>query len=328
MHVGKMCEFGDHEMTEKDEKKPEWEKASREDIEEARKNWEGIRSKGETYISRGLIITDVAKRHLGEIGYANRLLNTDFPKFVLTDSVVSATGASFLEAANSLADSSKEAFGLLDSIDRESEPIFTRFRFLADSTSVTSGSIVYLGAEIEKRIETLNPSFRPVYQTAKPDLMSSRRQILDNLRDFIRNYNQKYLNMLDGSEDALMRQGIDNLSQAAHSMRDLFQQIIEHLAPAEAVRMQPWFIPTPEAPEGVSRRSRIKYLLHGSGESYDDDTIGRLDQDAGHAKTALDLAISRAHSHDPSLTVEEVTLSIDHARYWLLEIVKRYIKRT
>jgi hypothetical protein len=133
--------------------------------------------------------------------------------------------------------------------------------------------------------------------------------------------------MLRGSEEALHNEGTDHLSHAAHSMRDLFQQLIEHLAPSEAVKAQSWFVATPGAPGGVSRMSRLRYMLYGTGENLDEEELRQLDDAAERAKIALDVSIARAHDHDPQLTGAEVELAIEHARFSLLEVLRRYAQR-
>jgi hypothetical protein len=130
--------------------------------------------------------------------------------------------------------------------------------------------------------------------------------------------------MLEGSESALGISTPDSQSQAAHSMRDCFQQLLEQLASSRVVKSQPWFTPTEGAPGGISRRSRLRYMLYGSGENVDARTIQQLDELADIAKDSLDLCIARAHDHDPSLTKEEVILVVDQARNTLLHVLKLY----
>ena len=86
----------------------------------------------------------------------------------------------------------------------------------------------------------------------------------------------------------------------------------------------PGFEPVAGAPGGVSRRSRLQFMLYGSGENVDEDTIRQLDELAEIAKTSLDLCIARTHGHDPTLTKEEVVYAIDHARNELLNVLKLY----
>jgi hypothetical protein len=127
--------------------------------------------------------------------------------------------------------------------------------------------------------------------------------------------------MIRGSEEALARDHPDALSQAAYSMRDCFQQLIEHLAPSEAVKVQPWFQPVSGPPDGVSRRQRLRFIYR-SGDSVDERTLTSLDNLADSAVNSLDLCIARAHQHDPELTREEVRLSIDQGRHALIRVLK------
>jgi hypothetical protein len=134
--------------------------------------------------------------------------------------------------------------------------------------------------------------------------------------------------MLLGSEEALQQMEVyDHSSHAAHLTRDLFQQLVEHLAPSKAVEQQPWFEPTPEAPGWVSRRSRLRYILYGSGALFDEEGTKLLDESADSAKVALDLCIARAYNHHPELEKSEVQLAIDQVRFALLEVLKKYRAR-
>ena len=130
--------------------------------------------------------------------------------------------------------------------------------------------------------------------------------------------------MLEGSEAALLTNTPDSQSQAAHSIRDCFQQLLEDLAPTKVVESLPWFESTEGAPGGISRRSRLRYMLYGSGENIDDGTIQKLDEVSDIAKNSLDLCIARAHERDPSLTKEEVILVVDQARNALIDVLRLY----
>ena len=179
--------------------------------------------------------------------------------------------------------------------------------------------MTYMGAQIERRLEAITPTYKPQLDVSQPEQTGSRQQVYNELAEILQPLDPKYLYMLKGSEEALHRSGADNLSQAAHSMRDLFQQIIEDLAPTNVVKQQPWFKPTPSAPREVSRMSRLRYILYGAGTGFDEREIGQLDEAATSAKNALDLSMARAHDHDPELTSAEVELAIDHSRFSLLQ---------
>jgi hypothetical protein len=108
-------------------------------------------------------------------------------------------------------------------------------------------------------------------------------------------------------------------------MRDLFQKLIEYLAPTKVVKLQPWYEPVNDAPGKVSRRQRLKYMMYRSGEGFESN-LQQMDKTANDAKEALDLAINRAHDHDPNLTPEEVKHSIDFARLMLNEVINFHEK--
>ena len=133
--------------------------------------------------------------------------------------------------------------------------------------------------------------------------------------------------MVQGSEETLFSGAKDSLSQAAHSMRDCFEKVIRELAPSECVKVQPWFLPTPEASDEVSRRSRLRYMLYGSGENIDQLFVKRLDDLAGFALNSLNICIGSAHNHELNATQDQTRLVIDNARYELLIILEAYNSR-
>lgn len=192
------------------------------------------------------------------------------------------------------------------------------------STESSSGSTVYIGAAVESRIHAIQPEYRPFYIDSPPERLSSREKLFEELKENLEDYDAKFVNMLEGSEAALNSGSPDHLSQTAHSMRDLFQQLLEYLAPSEVVKAQPWFESTEGAPGGVSRRARLRHLLYGSGEAIDDAVIEQLDITAYAAKQSLDLCIARAHEHDPSLTDDEGKLAIDQARFSLSKVLELF----
>jgi len=188
----------------------------------------------------------------------------------------------------------------------------------------SAGTAVYLGASVENRFRAIEPTYKLAPEALEPKRLTSRETLFSDLKSILKPFGEKYVAMLEGSEAASANDNPDSQSQAAHSMRDCFQMLIEQLAPNKVVESQPWFVPVEGPPAGISRRSRLRYMLYGSGENIDDGLIQRFDELADIAKISLDICIARAHEHDPSLTKEEVRLGIDQARNSLVQILELY----
>lgn len=314
-------------MTDNQDQIPQWVLRAREDIQHVKHDVHAIRIAGQADIQRGLETVKAADKRLQEISYLEQVLNQGIPASSWQDEIVHATGMQLGGSIAFIRNDTHRLVGLYGEANRQEQATHTYLSGVTNSTGITSGSIVYMGAQIERRLQVVAPTYTPVLETSLPEQIGTRQQTYQELAEILNRYEPKYIHMLKGSETALRSTAMDNLSQAAHSMRDLFQQIIENLAPANAVKQQPWFKPTSNAPGGVSRMSRLRYILYGSGEMLDEREIERLNDAAERAKDSLDLAMARAHDHDPDLTEAEVELAIDHARFSLLQVLKRYSMR-
>ncbi len=314
-------------MSDKDEENLTWVVSTRNDITKAKEHWEAIRAAGQAEIKRGLEITRIANQRLQELSYLEQTFCQNLSPHVWNDNIISSTGTHLAGTISSYEQAGNRIAAAYGGAAQYQQIQHQQFLNSANNIILTSGSVVYMSAEIERRIEAINQGYRPVFEVIKPEQISSRQAIFEELRQYLDVYDPKYGYMLVGSEEALHSQGVDHLSHAAHSMRDMFQQLIEQLAPSEAVKSQPWFISTPGAPGGVSRMSRLRYMLYGASADLDEDELQRLNEAAEQAKIALDVSIARAHDHDPQLTKDEVELAIDHARFSLLEVLKRHYQR-
>lgn len=292
-------------MTDNQDQIPQWVLRAREDIQQVKQDVHAIRVAGQADIRRGLETVKAADKRLQELSYLEQVLNQGISASGWQDEVVHATGMQLGGSIAFIRNDTHRLAGLYGEANQQEQATHTYLSGVTNSTGITSGSIVYMGAQIERRLQVVAPAYTPVLETALPEQIGTRQQTYHELAEILNRFEPKYVYMLKGSETALRSTAVDNLSQAAHSMRDLFQQIVEDLAPADAVRQQPWFKPTPNAPGGVSRMSRLRYILYGSGEMLDEREIERLDDAAERAKDSLDLAMARAHDHDPDLLTIE-----------------------
>lgn len=291
-------------------------------IEDATNKIKKIKSNGQDEAKRGLEKVHKADHLLIYMNYLKRLLPNQKTESQWNDPIITA---SLVDLNHQLYNLNSDLGNIYSGIDNSQQAMdmwHSQFIGTSGSTNSTAGTAVYLGANIELRLQSQFPGYSPVIINDEPDILPSRQDVMSELIDLIKPINEKYVAMVEGSEVSLFSNEKDSLSQAAHSMRDCFKEIIEELAPTKVVSAQPWFEPTPEAPGDVSRRSRIRYILYGSGDNYDQTIVERLDELAGIAKNSLDICTGTAHNHNLELTQEITQLSIDHARFNLITILK------
>jgi hypothetical protein len=312
-------------MSENQSDRPNWLDESLDNIKQIRENIDPIRQEGRREIRRGLEKLRKTNELTQELSYVEQTLGQDsISSGLWDDEIVTASGIHLAKTLNRYAESTNHLRGLVSRGSAFGGERHEEFMRAYTNTSIQSGTAAYLSAGIERRFETVESEYQPLLTIKPPERLASREKLLNKLRKQLSKYESKFVSMLDGSESALEQDGPDHLSQASHSMRDLFQQLIESLAPTKAVKMQPWYEPVAGPPGGVSRRQRLRYMLYGSGIGIDSEILEELDETANEAKDALDLAIARAHDHDPNLSLEEVKLAIDLARFSLSEVLKIY----
>lgn len=303
---------------------PKWAKASLEKIKSISPKIEAIKKEGKAEIRRGLEKVEEADKLRKEVDYLGRVLSQSHDPESWLDEIITVSGT-HLDNSLSYLDQSISRMARMASesgdISEEQHLRFAQSRFSTDSSE---GAAIYLGASLESRFSAIEPRYTAIIPVSGTSRLTSRDALYQELRITLVEFGDEYTVMLDGSEAALGVASPDSLQQAAHSMRDCFQQLIEYLAPSRVVKSQPWFEKTDGAPGGVSRYSRLRYMLYGSGNNVDESTIQQLDELAEIAKRSLDLCIARAHGRDLSLTREEVLFAVDQARNDLLNVLKLY----
>lgn len=314
-------------MSDNQDQTPQWVFTAREDIEKAEQGLSDIQSSGRADIVRGLETEKAAQKLHQELSQFRQVLDQRISPSAWNDEIIDIAGRQLSASLGLIRNDIQLLASQYGELDQQEQGMHMYLNDAVNVTAITSGSAGYMIAQIERRFQTIAPQYGSIFEVTSPEQIGSHQKTYNELEETLNRIDPKYLPMLIGSEAALHSSAVDHLSQAAHSMRDLFQKMIEDLAPTDDVKRQPWFAPTDGAPGKVSRMSRLRYILYGSGEMLDKHEIGRLDQVAEEAKTSLDLAMARAHDHDPDLTERDVELAIDHARFWLLEVLKRYVMR-
>lgn len=85
--------------------------------------------------------------------------------------------------------------------------------------------------------------------------------VLDPLDGVLKSIDSHLLQIRRGAWSALRSGQPDSLRQAAHSVRELIDQVLKATAPDEEVRNEPGFRPDPSSSSGVTRRMRLRLAM-------------------------------------------------------------------
>src|SRR5437868_5441414 len=88
-----------------------------------------------------------------------------------------------------------------------------------------------------------------------------KRGALDDLDDVLQRINPYLVQVRRGAWAALGAAHPDSLRQAAHSARELIDQVLKEGAPDEEIRRETGFRPDPGSLSGITRRMRLKLLM-------------------------------------------------------------------
>jgi hypothetical protein len=87
------------------------------------------------------------------------------------------------------------------------------------------------------------------------------RQQLDELDGALNSIAPGLVELRDGAWSAIASGRPDALRQAAHSGRELIDQVLKAGAPDQIVKGQAWYHPAKDSRSGVTRRHRLRYLM-------------------------------------------------------------------
>jgi hypothetical protein len=114
-----------------------------------------------------------------------------------------------------------------------------------------------------------------------------RRQTLDDLDEALLKIGPQLVELREGAWSALASGQPDAARQAAHSARELIDQVLKEGAADDAVKTATWFKPDSSSKTGVTRRHRLRYVMEMN--------IGQIsDTDLTEAEAACDLVHASA----------------------------------
>ena len=93
------------------------------------------------------------------------------------------------------------------------------------------------------------------------------RGLLDALDEALSLYDPGLIDLRDGAHDAMRSTGPDAPRQAAHSGKDLLDQVLRAGARDDDVRAQTWWQPVDDAKNGITRAQRVRLIVERQGRS-------------------------------------------------------------
>ena len=147
-----------------------------------------------------------------------------------------------------------------------------------------------------------------------------KRKVLDDLDEALLSINPNLLEMRRGAWAALSAAHPDSIRQAAHSARELIDQVLKEGVSDEEIRSEPGFRPDPHSSSGITRRMRLKWLMTKHRGDVSDSDL-KVAEEAGDFVLAIDEKL-KAAAHSRSAPVHaEVRESLEIAEKMLRRLL-------
>jgi len=112
------------------------------------------------------------------------------------------------------------------------------------------------------------------------------------VQDFLTKLDPELERKRQGAWQTLEGRTADRHAQAANSMRDVFSQLLDELAPAGQVKKALWY-KRPKSGDPVTRAMRVRWAIGGDSASVSSSTLGQIESlvrvvDATYAKLSAE----------------------------------------
>ncbi|MBI3053953.1 MAG: hypothetical protein HYY77_07920 [Betaproteobacteria bacterium] len=91
--------------------------------------------------------------------------------------------------------------------------------------------------------------------------LALQRRALDALDEKLQAIDPHLVTIREGAWSAVTSSEPDALRQAAHSGRELIDQVLKQAAPDQRVKQQSWYSPDSSSKSGVTRKQRLRYIM-------------------------------------------------------------------
>lgn len=87
------------------------------------------------------------------------------------------------------------------------------------------------------------------------------RRALDSLDEKLQSISPRLVDIRAGAWSAVVSLEPDALRQAAHSGRELIDQVLKEAAPDARIEEQTWYVADPSSKSGITRKQRLRYIM-------------------------------------------------------------------
>src|ERR1035437_963922 len=124
------------------------------------------------------------------------------------------------------------------------------------------------------------------------------RGVLDDLDEALREIDPRLVEIRRGAWSALYSGGSDSLRQAAHSGRELIDQLLHAAAPDMEVRADPAFVPDKHDPTKIQRRHRMKFIMRKARAGISETDFDVAEKAIDYVYAVHKKLVDEAHSRD------------------------------
>lgn len=302
----------------------DWYLNSKKKIPEIQVHLSEIRGSGINDIQKGLRKLEYVESVEGDLRYTSSFLSASSIDQYSGDEQINMLGSMLGGTITNLANETARVHNMCSTEWENGEFEQKYLDRLQASTDISSASTVILTHSIEERIRSIDTSYIAVSNDSPPESSYDHGEILSKLKERLSRFGEKYLVMLESSEESLLRGESGDLIQAAHSIRECFDHVLNILAPEKIVKKQPWFLTEYSKVRGVPKISQLKYVVRNSKKHFLEEDLENLDTEMINAKSVRETCVKIAHGQMSKVDPDIVRSSIDLLRYYLLVILDLY----
>lgn len=146
-------------------------------------------------------------------------------------------------------------------------------------------------------------------------MVAVQRRALDDLDERLQLIDPHLVIIRDGAWSAVTSNEPDALRQAAHSARELIEQVLKQAAPDDQVKQQSWYAADATSRSGITRKHRLRYVMQRFRSNESESDLRVADQ-ACELVLALNdrlMALAHARSQPSRSDVEDAMSSAEIA---------------
>ena len=149
-----------------------------------------------------------------------------------------------------------------------------------------------------------------------------KRNVLDDLDEALLSINPYLLEIRRGAWAALIAAHPDSIRQAAHSARELIDQVLKEGVSEDEIRSEQGFRPDPSSSSGITRRMRMKRLMRKHRGDISESELKVAEGASDYVLAIDDKLKAAAHSRSPPIHAE-VQESLEIAEKMLRRLLIR-----